>query len=81
MFAEVGVQRSAIDRVSARRIAAVGPVKEPIFRSSSRSIGSGKPSNSASMSVRFAAVSPFGMSIFARKMRPLPAFAGPFCVQ
>src|SRR5712671_3134740 len=41
-------------------------------RSSSRSIGSGKPSNNSSMSVRFAGVSPFGMSIFVRKMRFLP---------
>src|SRR6266513_4532014 len=32
MFAEVGVYRRAIDRVSARRISAVGPVNEPIFQ-------------------------------------------------
>src|SRR5207248_4780318 len=32
MFAEVGVYRRAIDRVSARRISAVGPIKEPILQ-------------------------------------------------
>src|SRR5438876_4289143 len=32
MFAEVGVYRCAIDRVSARRISAVGPINEPIFQ-------------------------------------------------
>src|SRR5436309_8306510 len=32
MFAEVGVYRRAIDRVSARRISAVGPINEPIFQ-------------------------------------------------
>src|SRR5438309_11947213 len=32
MFAEVGVYRRAIDRVSTRRISAVGPIKEPILQ-------------------------------------------------
>src|SRR2546423_3623068 len=32
MFAEVGVYRRAIDRVSARRISAIRPVNEPIFQ-------------------------------------------------
>src|SRR4029077_18619431 len=32
MFAEVGVQRRAIDRVSARRISAVRPINEPILQ-------------------------------------------------
>src|SRR6266478_1494942 len=32
MFAEVGVYRRAIDRVSARRISAVGPIQEPILQ-------------------------------------------------
>ena len=32
MFAEIGVNRRAIDRVSARRISAVGPINEPILQ-------------------------------------------------
>src|SRR2546430_3603839 len=32
MFAEVGVYRCAIDRVSARRISAIRPINEPIFQ-------------------------------------------------
>src|SRR5437588_12068225 len=32
MFAEVGVYRRAIDRVSTRRISAVGPINEPILQ-------------------------------------------------
>ena len=32
MFAEVGVYRRAIDRVSARRISAIRPINEPIFQ-------------------------------------------------
>src|SRR5207249_9846494 len=32
MFAEVGVYRCAIDRVSARRISAIGPINEPILQ-------------------------------------------------
>ena len=31
-FLEIGVHRRAIDRVSARRISAVGPIDEPIFQ-------------------------------------------------
>src|SRR2546430_17193942 len=32
MFAEVGVYRRAIDRVSARRISAIRPINEPILQ-------------------------------------------------
>ena len=32
MFAEIGVYRRAIDRVSARRISAVRPINEPILQ-------------------------------------------------
>ena len=32
MFGEIGIQRRVIDGVAARRIAAVGPVEEPIFQ-------------------------------------------------
>src|SRR5438477_8497509 len=32
MFAEVGVYRRAIYRISARRISAVGPIQEPILQ-------------------------------------------------
>src|SRR2546430_2070 len=32
MFAEVGVYRRAVDRVSTRRISTVGPIKEPILQ-------------------------------------------------
>ena len=32
MFAEIGVNRRAIDRVSARRISAVRPINEPILQ-------------------------------------------------
>src|SRR6266699_3666996 len=32
MFAEVGIYRRAIDRVSARRISAIGPINEPILQ-------------------------------------------------
>src|SRR6266478_1307612 len=32
MFAEVGVYRRAIDGVPARRISAIGPIKEPILQ-------------------------------------------------
>src|SRR5438046_6971477 len=32
MFGQIGVNRRAVHRVSARRISAVGPINEPIFQ-------------------------------------------------
>src|ERR1700683_1065804 len=51
------------------------------LRSSSRSIGSGSPSNSSSTSRRLVGDWPRGISMLARKMRPCPESSASFCVQ
>ena len=80
-FAEIRVHRRAIDGVAARWIAAVGPIEEPIFQIELE-IDRLRQTIEQSFDIGpVRGVSPFGMSIFARKMRPLPALAGPFCVQ